>query len=92
VIAVVKSNSVTVNVSSSTSPPPSSYTCWVPKCKTIILNGKSVSVCEPVGISSSSPCPNNNTGGYSSKSEACANITCGSGSAEPVSGYSGGTL
>ena len=76
---MVKSNSVTINVSSSSTPPPSPYTCYVPRCKTIRLpDGQLTTVCEPVAISSNVPCPENNTGGYSTSQEACANNPCGS--------------
>ena len=94
---MVKSNSVMIIVSSETPPPPT-YTCYIPRCKTFVLNGKQVSVCEPVAIGSTVPCPENNTGGYSTSQEACANITCG-GTASPelpprvgFGGYSGGVL
>lgn len=57
---------------------PKTYTCYFCNCKTEIIAGQSMSLCfMTTSITSTSPCPNNNTGGYSSVSECCSANPCG---------------
>lgn len=63
----------TIDVIKPTTPPPSSYTCYNGRCKSVRLStGQTETYCQAASYTSSTPCPS----GHATASEACNGVVC----------------